>query len=148
MHGALVSRRTGREAFERQPSPSAGSLRGTAKRTFSSPFHASTPYSCAAPCAPAAAAARWMVTPDLPHHVRVELVVCLAVDVVAVAEPVVLAARRVPRDVLRVVVRVEDRVEVLARVGGLRRHLGASKVRCWAWGPTASRGSCVRAEVV
>ena len=90
------------------------------------------PYSCAAPCAPAAAAARWMLTPEVPHHVRVELVVRLAVDVVAVAEPVVLAARRVPRDVLRVVVRVEDRVEVLARVGDLRRHLAASKVRCWA----------------
>ena len=73
-----------------------------------------------------------IVTPEIPHHVRVELVVRLAVDVVAVAEPVVLAARRVPRDVLRVVVRVKDRVEVLARVGGLRRHLAASKVRCWA----------------
>ena len=70
-----------------------------------------------------------MLTPEMPHHVRVELVVRLAVDVVAVAEPVALAARRVPRDVLRVVVRVEDRVEVLARVGGLRRHLGRATVR-------------------
>ena len=75
----------------------------------------------------AAAAARWMVTPEIPHHVRVELVVRLAVDVVAVAAPVVLAARRSPRNVLRVLMRVVDRVKVLAPVCCIGGHLAARR---------------------